>query len=62
MGNRNGVTAAPSQAEEMHAFIRGVLSDLFSESISDVISILYGGSCNENNAKEPFLVRTLMEV
>ena len=49
-----GVTAAPSQAEEMHAFIRGVLSDLFSESISDVISILYGGSCNENNAKELF--------
>ena len=49
-----GVTAAPSQAEEMHAFIRGVLSDLFSESISDVISILYGGSCNENNAKDLF--------
>ena len=49
-----GVTASPSQAEEMHAFIRGVLSDLFSESISDLISILYGGSCNENNAEELF--------
>ena len=49
-----GVTASPSQAEEMHAFIRGVLVDLFSESISDHISILYGGSCNENNAKELF--------
>ena len=49
-----GVTASPSQAEEMHAFIRGVLSDLFSESISDHISILYGGSCNENNAEELF--------
>ena len=49
-----GVTASPSQAEEMHAFIRGVLSDLFSESISNHISILYGGSCNENNAEELF--------
>lgn len=49
-----GVTASPSQAEEMHAFIRGVLVDLFSESISDHISILYGGSCNENNADELF--------
>ena len=49
-----GVTASPSQAEEMHAFIRSVLSDLFSESISDHISILYGGSCNENNAEELF--------
>ena len=49
-----GVTASSSQAEEMHAFIRGVLVDLFSESISDYISILYGGSCNENNAEELF--------
>ncbi len=49
-----GVTASPSQAEEMHAFIRGVVVDLFSESISDHISILYGGSCNENNAEELF--------
>ena len=57
-----GVTATPSQAEEIHAFIRGVLSDLFSESISDVISILYGGSCNENNAEELFSCGILMEV
>ena len=49
-----GVTASPSQAEEMHDFIRGVLVDLFSESISDHISILYGGSCNEKNAEELF--------
>ena len=49
-----GVTASPSQAEEMHAFIRDVLVDLFSESIGDHISILYGGSCNENNAEELF--------
>ena len=49
-----GVTASPSQAEEMHVFIRGVLVDLFSESLSDHISILYGGSCNENNAEELF--------
>ena len=54
-----GVTASPSQAEEMHAFIRGVLVDLFSESISDHISILYGGSCNENNAEEIFACQNI---
>jgi len=54
-----GVTASPSQAEEMHAFIRGVLVDLFSESISNHITILYGGSCNENNADELFTCQNI---
>ena len=49
-----GLTATPFQAEEMHAFVRGVINELFSEVIAQDISILYGGSCNENNANELF--------
>jgi triosephosphate isomerase (TIM) len=49
-----GLTATPFQAEEMHAFIRGVINELFSEVIAQDISILYGGSCNEKNAAELF--------
>lgn len=49
-----GRTATPDQAEEMHAFVREVLNDLFSASIAQDILILYGGSCNEKNAAELF--------
>jgi|SaaInlStandDraft_1057018.scaffolds.fasta_scaffold45885_3 triosephosphate isomerase len=49
-----GLTATPLQAEEMHAFIRRVLIDTFSKELASEISILYGGSCNENNANELF--------
>jgi triosephosphate isomerase len=49
-----GLTATPFQAEEMHAFVRGVINELFSEVIAQDISILYGGSCNEKNAAELF--------
>ena len=49
-----GLTATPGQAEEMHAFIRRILIDSFSKELASEISILYGGSCNENNANELF--------
>jgi len=49
-----GVTASPAQAQEMHAFIRGLLSEKYSTLVSDEISILYGGSCNAQNAAELF--------
>jgi triosephosphate isomerase len=49
-----GLTATPIQAEEMHAFIREVLLNLFSEHSAENTSILYGGSCNEKNAVELF--------
>lgn len=39
-----GKTATPSQAEEMHNFIRGLLNP--------DVSILYGGSVKPNNIKE----------
>lgn len=49
-----GETASPSQAEEMHAFIRDNISTKFGKEISDNLHILYGGSCTSVNAKELF--------
>ena len=49
-----GLTATPLQAEQMHAFIRRVLIDSFSDELAIQMSLLYGGSCNENNANELF--------
>ncbi len=49
-----GVTASPDQAQEMHKFIRDIVSKKYGESVADDTSILYGGSCNEKNAKELF--------
>jgi triosephosphate isomerase (TIM) len=49
-----GETATPQQAQEMHAFVRKTISELFSQQIANNISILYGGSCNAQNAKELF--------
>ena len=49
-----GETATPEQAQEMHAFIRLVVAEKFGQSIASEISILYGGSCNAENAKQLF--------
>ena len=48
-------TATPEQAQEMHAYVRGLISDRYSQKIADKISILYGGSVKPENAKEIFL-------
>ncbi len=47
-----GRTASPEQAQEMHAFIRGLLVDQFGEGIARDIQILYGGSMKPSNAAE----------
>lgn len=49
-----GETATPEQAQEMHAFIRKTVSEIFSPEIANTISILYGGSCNAQNAPQLF--------
>ena len=38
----------------MHAFIRATISKKYSQEIAEQTSILYGGSCNDQNAKEIF--------
>ncbi len=49
-----GKTATADQAEEMHAFIRGVLASKYGEEVANNTSILYGGSCKPSNAAELF--------
>ncbi|OQX87600.1 triose-phosphate isomerase [candidate division KSB1 bacterium 4484_87] len=44
-----GVTATPEQAEEVHGFIRELLSTIFDETIAENTSILYGGSVKPDN-------------
>ena len=46
-----GRTATPEQAQEVHEFIRGVLSELFGREKADEVRILYGGSVKPENAK-----------
>lgn len=47
-----GETASPEQAQEMHAFIRKELQEIFGESVAFTVQILYGGSMKPGNAKE----------
>ena len=49
-----GETATPEQAQEMHAFVRRIVSKKYSEELSNSTSILYGGSVKPNNAQEIF--------
>lgn len=49
-----GKTATSDQAEEIHAYIRGVIADKYGKEVADNTSILYGGSCKPSNAAELF--------
>ncbi|HPI69080.1 MAG TPA: triose-phosphate isomerase [Bacteroidales bacterium] len=49
-----GLTATPDQAQEMHKHIRNLVRDKYGDSVSDNMTILYGGSCKPSNAAEIF--------
>ena len=49
-----GVTATAAQAQEIHAYIRKSIANKYGETIANDTTILYGGSCNADNAKELF--------
>ncbi len=49
-----GKTATSDQAQEMHAFIRVFLTEVFGTETAESTSILYGGSCKPSNAVELF--------
>jgi triosephosphate isomerase len=44
-----GKTATESQAQEVHAFLRSLLADIFEKDIAGQIRILYGGSVKPEN-------------
>ncbi len=48
-----GKTASPEQAQQVHAFIRGLLAE-HDLSIAENIQLLYGGSVKPANAEELF--------
>lgn len=47
-----GKTATPQQAQEVHAFTRGVLAEMFGKAVADGVRIQYGGSVNPGNVVE----------
>jgi triosephosphate isomerase len=47
-----GKTASPQQAEDVHAFIRGLVKSLYTNEIAEDLVIQYGGSVKPDNAKE----------
>ncbi len=49
-----GVTASTAQAQEMLAFIRGLIAEKFGKAVAEETSILYGGSCSAKNANDLF--------
>lgn len=47
-----GLTATPEQAQEVHAFIRKTLADLYDATLAEDVRIQYGGSAKASNAAE----------
>ncbi len=47
-----GLTATPDQADEACGLIRNVIKSLYSEKAAEEMTIQYGGSMNDKNAKE----------
>ena len=49
-----GKTATAEQAEEIHAYIRSCVAEVYGAQVADDTTILYGGSCKASNAPELF--------
>ena len=49
-----GKTATAEQAEEIHAYIRSCVAEVYGAETAAETSILYGGSCKASNAPELF--------
>lgn len=47
-----GKTATKEQAQEAHAFVRKLLSEMYEKDIADSVRILYGGSVKPANVDE----------
>ena len=47
-----GLTATPEQAQEVHAFIRRLLTQIFDAALAQAIRIQYGGSVKPDNTRD----------
>ena len=54
-----GKNAAPEQAEEVHKFIRSLLSKKYNKKISDNVRVIYGGSVKPENIKDLMKMRNI---
>lgn len=54
-----GKTATAEQAQEIHALIRARVAKNFGDKVAKDISILYGGSCKAENARDLFAQQDL---
>lgn len=50
-----GRTATPEQAQEVHAFLRKKISEIYDTEVASRIKILYGGSVKPENARDLFM-------
>ena len=49
-----GKTATSEQAQEIHKYIRETIAAKYGKTTADNTTILYGGSCNAQNAAQLF--------
>lgn len=49
-----GKTATPQQAQEVHAFVRGLVAKVYAD-VAPLLRIIYGGSVKPDNAAELFV-------
>jgi triosephosphate isomerase (TIM) len=47
-----GVNATPQQAQEVHAHLRKILTEMFGKEVAEATRIQYGGSVKPDNVKE----------
>lgn len=47
-----GKTATSDQADEAHAFVRGLVAEMFDQTTADAVRILYGGSVKPTSIDE----------
>ena len=52
-----GQVATPKQAGEAHAYLRGVLGGLYTDTLAEETRIQYGGSVKPDNVRELLSVR-----
>jgi triosephosphate isomerase len=52
LGDRHRKTATPRQAEEVHHYLRKLVTQKAGEAVGKSIRILYGGSVSPDNVKD----------
>jgi len=50
--SRSGRTVLPQQAQDAHAFVRGLVAKTFSDDIANALRIQYGGSVKPDNVDD----------